>query len=70
MRAPLAGLVYTLSGLLTKLVRAVDAVREQKEARGESAGPATQSAGPEAAHAAEEVAEEPAASVGEDSATE
>lgn len=36
-RAPIAGLVYTLSGLLSKFVRTVDAVREQKEARGESA---------------------------------
>ena len=59
-RAPIAGLVYTLSGLLSKFVRTLDAVREQKVARGESAGPeAAQSAGPEAA-------EEPAASTGQD----
>jgi large subunit ribosomal protein L10 len=29
-RAPLAGLVYTLSGLLAKFVRTVDALRAQK----------------------------------------
>ena len=40
MAAPIAGLVYTLSGLLSKFVRTVDAVREDKQARGESAGPA------------------------------
>ena len=38
-RAPIAGLVYTLSGLLVKFVRTVDAVRLQKVARGESAAP-------------------------------
>lgn len=30
-RAPMAGLVYTLNGLLSKFVRTVDALREQKE---------------------------------------
>ncbi len=30
-RAPIAGLVYTLNGLLSKLVRTVDAVRQAKE---------------------------------------
>jgi large subunit ribosomal protein L10 len=57
-RAPIAGLVYTLSGLLSKFVRTVDAVREKKEASGGSAG----------ASAPEPVsAEEPAASAGESS---
>ena len=32
MAAPIAGLVYMLSGLLSKFVRTVDAVREQKQA--------------------------------------
>ena len=50
-RAPIAGLVYTLSGLLSKFVRTVDAVREQKEASGGSAV----------------AAEEPATSAGESS---
>jgi large subunit ribosomal protein L10 len=40
MRAPIAGLVYTLSGLLSKFVRTVDAVREDRQARGEPGGPA------------------------------
>jgi len=62
-RAPLAGLVYTLSGLLAKFVRTVDALREHMEARGESAGP-------QAAQSAGEATEEPAASAGEDSETE
>lgn len=31
-RAPMAGLVYTLNGLLAKFVRTVDALREQKAA--------------------------------------
>jgi large subunit ribosomal protein L10 len=57
-RAPIAGLVYTLSGLLAKFVRTVDAVREQKEASGESAG----AQAPDTV-----VAEEPAASAGESS---
>lgn len=66
-RAPIAGLVYTLSGLLAKFVRTVDAVREQKEASGGSTGSPVQ-----AETAAEEapepvVAEEPAASAGENS---
>jgi len=56
IRAPLAGLVYTLSGVLSKFVRTIDALREQQEARGESAAP--------------ETAEEPAVSAGEDSETE
>ena len=64
-RAPIAGLVYTLSGLLAKFVRTVDAVREQKEASGGSAG----SSAP-AETATDEIpdtvaAEEPAASAGE-----
>lgn len=54
-RAPIAGLVYTLSGLLAKFVRTVDAVRLQKVARGESAAPPA--------------AEEPA-SAGQDAQTE
>lgn len=33
-RAPIAGLVYTLSGLLSKFVRTVDAVRQQKDSEG------------------------------------
>jgi large subunit ribosomal protein L10 len=37
VRAPIAGLVYTLSGLLSKFVRTVDAVRQQKAAQGPSA---------------------------------
>jgi large subunit ribosomal protein L10 len=57
-RAPIAGLVYTLSGLLSKFVRTVDAVREQKEASGGSAG----SQPPDAV-----IAEEPAVSAGEHS---
>ena len=65
MAAPIAGLVYTLSGLLSKFVRTVDAVREQKQARGESAdAAATQSA--EEPQPAQATAEEPAASAGED----
>jgi large subunit ribosomal protein L10 len=40
MRGPIAGLVYTLSGLLSKFVRTVDAVREDRQARGEPGGPA------------------------------
>lgn len=65
MAAPIAGLVYTLSGLLSKFVRTVDAVREQKQARGESPGAAaTQSA--EEPQPAQATAEEPAASAGED----
>lgn len=65
MAAPIAGLVYTLSGLLSKFVRTVDAVREQKQARGESAGAAaTQSA--EEPQPAQATAEEPAASAGEE----
>ena len=55
MRAPIAGLVYTLSGLLSKFVRTVDAVRDDKQARGESAA---------------RPAEEPAPSAGDDSVTE
>lgn len=86
MRAPLTGLAFTLGGLLSKFVRTVDAVREQKQARGESADTATQPAeepqAPQAttdapaASAGEEIqpadgpAEEPAASAGEDSVTE
>lgn len=68
MAAPIAGLVYTLSGLLSKFVRTVDAVREQKQARGESSGAAAQPA--EEAQPDEGPAEEPAASAGEDSVTE
>lgn len=49
-RAPIAGLVYTLNGLLSKFVRTVDALREQKEASGGTAAPVV----------------EPAASAGED----
>src|SRR5688500_8823181 len=64
MAAPIAGLVYTLSGLLSKFVRTVDAVREQKQARGESSGAAAQPA--EEAQLDEEAQpegpEEPAAS--------
>lgn len=33
-RAPIAGLVYTLSGLLSKLVRTVEAVRQKMESEG------------------------------------
>jgi large subunit ribosomal protein L10 len=68
MAAPIAGLVYTLSGLLSKFVRTVDAVREQKQAGGESAAKATQPL--EEAPQAEGSAEEPASSAGEDSVTE
>ncbi len=60
-RAPIAGLVYTLSGLLAKFVRTVDAVREKQEASGGSAGaPAPDTV----------AAEEPAASAGEISESE
>ena len=37
-RAPIAGLVYTLSGLLSKFVRTVDAVRRQLDTGGPSEG--------------------------------
>src|SRR5688572_16102476 len=86
MRAPIAGLVYTLSGLLSKFVRTVDAVREDKQARGESAGAAAtqpeeaqpaqaaaeqpETASGEENQPAEGSAEGPAASAGEDSVTE
>lgn len=71
VRAPLAGLVYTLSGLLSKFVRTVDAMRDQKEALEGSAAPqAAQSAGPEAAPSVEKAAEEPVPGAGEDSETE
>ena len=63
MRAPLTGLAFTLGGLLSKFVRTVDAVREQKQARGESAGAAE-------TQPAESPAEEPAVSAGDDSVTE
>ena len=39
-RAPMAGLVYTLNGLLSKFVRTVDALREQKEPGAETASAA------------------------------
>ena len=69
-RAPIAGLVYTLSGLLSKFVRTVDAVREQKETSGGSAGSPA-----EAETATDEIpdtvaVEEPAASAGESSESE
>jgi hypothetical protein len=72
MRAPIAGLVYTLSGLLSKFVRTVDAVREDKQARGESAAPAKQpeTAAEEELQPADGSAEGPAASAGDDSVTE
>ena len=41
-RAPIAGLVYTLNGLLSKFVRTVDALREQKEAGAGTAAPAAE----------------------------
>lgn len=37
-RAPIAGLVYTLSGLLSKFVRTVDALRDQKASEEPVAG--------------------------------
>jgi large subunit ribosomal protein L10 len=43
-RAPIAGLVYTLNGLLSKFVRTVDALREQKEAGAGTAAPAAEPA--------------------------
>ncbi len=71
IRAPLAGLVYTLSGLLSKFVRTVDAMRDQKETLEGSAAPqAAQSAGPETAPSVEKAAEEPVPGAGEDSETE
>lgn len=36
VRSPIAGLVYTLNGLLAKFVRTVDAVRMQKESSGDT----------------------------------
>jgi large subunit ribosomal protein L10 len=38
LQSPYAGLVYTLSGVLRKLVYALDAVRRQKEEQGEAGG--------------------------------
>ncbi len=86
MAAPIAGLVYTLSGLLSKFVRTVDAVREQKQASGESATAAmqpaeeaqpadevrreAQPAEAEEAQPAEASAQEPATSAGEESVTQ
>lgn len=71
MRAPLTGLAFTLGGLLSKFVRTVDAVREQKQASGESAGAAeTQPAAAAETQPSTDAAEEPAASAGEDSVTE
>ena len=80
MRAPIAGLVYTLSGLLSKFVRTVDAVRVGRQAHGESAGAtaaeqSTAAEQPEMAagdetQPADGPAEEPAASAGDDSVTE
>jgi large subunit ribosomal protein L10 len=65
MRAPIAGLVYTLSGLLSKFVRTVDAVREDKQARGEPAGAvATQPV--EEAQPAQAAAEQPETASGEE----
>jgi large subunit ribosomal protein L10 len=71
MRAPIAGLVYTLSGLLSKFVRTVDAVREDKQARGESAGAAAtqpiEEAQPvEEAEPAQAAAEQPETASGEE----
>jgi hypothetical protein len=43
-RAPIAGLVYTLNGLLSKFVRTVDALREQKEAGAGTAAPGAEPA--------------------------
>jgi hypothetical protein len=69
MRAPIAGLVYTLGGLLSKFVRTVDALREEKQGRGEKAEPPETAVGDET-QPADGPAEEPAASAGEDSVTE
>lgn len=65
MRAPLTGLAFTLGGLLSKFVRTVDAVREQKQARGESAGAAAAQS-TEEPQPAPAAAEQPAASAGEE----
>ena len=65
MRAPLTGLAFTLGGLLSKFVRTVDAVREQKQARGESADTAAAQS-TEEPQPAPAAAEQPAASAGEE----
>lgn len=57
-RAPMAGLVYTLNGLLAKFVRTVDALREQRAASEPAADSAIEAT---AAEPAEEPVEEPAA---------
>lgn len=59
-RAPIAGLVYTLNGLLAKFVRTVDALREQK-ASAEPAPAPTATAEPAAGSEVEAQAEEPVA---------
>lgn len=55
-RAPIAGLVYTLNGLLSKFVRTLDAVRAQREASGGTAPEEVPEAVPE--EAPEAVSEE------------
>lgn len=62
-RAPIAGLAYTLGGLLSKFVRTVDALREQKAASVEPGGAPTALAEPADA---EPTAESSAAPSGED----
>lgn len=57
-RAPMAGLVYTLNGLLSKLVRTLEAVRAQKEAEGEEAPKAEEPAPEVVAGAPAEAQEE------------
>jgi large subunit ribosomal protein L10 len=47
VRAPIAGLVYTLHGLLAKFVRTVDAMRAQREAEGGAGASQPEIAAPE-----------------------
>jgi len=61
-RSPLAGLVWTLHGLLTQFVRTVDAVRARAEAEAPAAAPESPVETPAADEAeAEAVADEPPA---------